>query len=415
MLDEQHSVAEPPAPDAGEGLSVARVVLKPRKAAPFFGRHPWVFDSAISHVSGACHDGDIVDLVTDKEKFIARGIINRRSRLCVRLYTWDAAQRLDRQFWRTRFEQAVALRRQLGYDDPQGAARLVFGEADGLSGLIVDRYSEHVVLQVNALAMAVRVEALLDLLEEVIRPASITVRADPAMLRAEGMNTLDSLARGKPPAGPVFFDEHGVRYGVDVQGGQKTGFYLDQRENRRAVAPYLRDRRVLDLFCFSGAFALAAVKLGGARHVIGIDSSTQAIAWARANAELNGVPNVEFHEHDCFDALDQMLEQGEQFGGIVLDPPKFTRSRKNVRSALQAYHRINRVAVELLEPGGILATCSCSGNVTREDFLLMLSGVAQKAGRDIQILEQRGPSPDHPISATCLENEYLKCFICRVL
>jgi 23S rRNA (cytosine1962-C5)-methyltransferase len=212
----------------------------------------------------------------------------------------------------------------------------------------------------------------------------------------------------------VFIEEHGLRYGVDLLAGQKTGFYLDQRENRRAASAYLRGRQVLDLFCYSGGFSLTASRLGAAREVLGVDTSEKAVALARANAELNGVTNALFEQGDGFQVLDDFLAAGRRFDAIVLDPPKFTRTRQSVNDALRAYHRLNRVAADLLNPDGILVTCSCSGSVTREDFLQMLAVVAQKCGRDIQVLEQRGASPDHPVSATCPESEYLKCFICRV-
>jgi 23S rRNA (cytosine1962-C5)-methyltransferase len=216
------------------------------------------------------------------------------------------------------------------------------------------------------------------------------------------------------PEEPVVLEENGLKYHVDLLGGQKTGFYLDQRDNRAAAARYLRDRRVLDLFCYTGGFSLAAAKLGGAREVLGIDSSKKAVAAAQANASLNGVGNVRFEDGDAFERLESLRKQGERFEAVVLDPPKFTRTRRGVAAALQAYHRLNRHAVEVLEPGGILVTCSCSGGVLREDFLDMLSGVAQKTARDVQVLEQRGAAPDHPVAATCLETDYLKCLICRV-
>jgi 23S rRNA (cytosine1962-C5)-methyltransferase len=212
----------------------------------------------------------------------------------------------------------------------------------------------------------------------------------------------------------VVIAEHGIRYNVDISAGHKTGWYLDQRENRAAAARYLRGARVLDLFCYSGGFSLAAVLLGQAREVLGIDSSTKAVDSARLNAELNGVVSARFERQDCFDALDAQVAAGERYDAVILDPPKFTRSRKTLDEALRAYHRINRLAVELLVPGGILVTCSCSGSVTREDFFDMLSGVAQKSRRTVQVLEQRGAAPDHPVSTACPETEYLKCFICRV-
>jgi 23S rRNA (cytosine1962-C5)-methyltransferase len=310
---------------------------------------------------------------------------------------------------------ALALRRELGYTDPRGAARLVFSEADGLSGLIVDRYGEYLAIQATALAMAVRLDRIVPMLVELVRPRGIVVRNERGLAQLEGVQVPEGLRWGQLPEGPVFIEEHGLRYGIDLREGQKTGFYLDQRENRRAAASYCRGRRVLDLFCYSGGFGLCAALLGGAKEVLAVDGSQKALALARANTELNGAANVHFQSGDGFQVLDALRGADERFGAIVLDPPKFARSRAALDDALMAYHRLNRTAAELLEPGGILVTCSCSGHVTREDFLHMLAGVAQRAGRDIQVLEQRGAAPDHPVSASCLESEYLKCFICRVV
>jgi 23S rRNA (cytosine1962-C5)-methyltransferase len=392
-----------------------RVVIKSGKAQPFFGRHPWVLDSAVARIDGLAVDGAEVDVVSHKGGCIARGLFNSRSRICTRLYSWQPDEPLDAVFWRKRLITAIELRKQLGYDQPDGAARLVYSEADGLSGLIVDRYADYLVVQVNALVIAERLETIVPILAELTAPRGILVRSEGGTAKLEGLQLEDGSRWGSSPEGPVFITENGVRYGVDLSTGQKTGYYLDQRQNRVAAARYLHGRRVLDVFCYSGSFSLAALLLGGARETLGIDGSEKAIALARAGADLNGAHAARFEVGDAFEALDDLATRGERFGAVILDPPKFTRSRKNLNSALRAYHRINRMAVELLEPGGILVTCSCSGAVTREDFLLMLAGVAQQSRRDIQVLEQRGAAPDHPVSATCLESEYLKCFICRVV
>ena len=405
---------QPSSRETAPGFGVAQAVLRPQKAAAALARHPWLFDTAVDRLEGDCRDGDVVDVVTDKHRFVARGVINPRSRVRIRLYTWNPAQPLDSAFWRDRLAAAVRLRRALGYDDPRGGARLVFSEGDGLSGLVVDRYGPHLVVQVNSLAMATRLDTLTPALVELLAPASISVRSEAGIGKAEGIQPPQGLLWGQLPGGLVFIEEHGVRYGVDLVAGQKTGFYLDQRENRRVAAGYLRGRRVLDLFCFCGAFGLSAVALGGAGEVLGIDSSESALAVAQANAELNGIRSVRFRQQDCFAALEDLHAAGERFGAVILDPPKFTRTRQSVPEALRAYHRINRLALELLEPDGILVTCSCSGSVSREDFLAMLSGAAQKSGRTVQVLEQRGAAPDHPVLPTCPESQYLKCFICRV-
>jgi 23S rRNA (cytosine1962-C5)-methyltransferase len=397
------------------GLAAAQVILKPKKARPFYGRHPWVLDSAVDRVQGAPGEGGIVDLMSHNGKFVGRGLFNPHSRIRVRLYTWEAGQPLDNSFWKERITQALALRQRLGYDKPSGAARLIYSEADGLSGLVVDRYGHYLVVQITALAMQARVAELLPVLAEAAGARGIIVRADRAMAKLEGIGGEIDQLWGELPSGPVFIEEHGLRFGVELAVGQKTGFYLDQRENRRAVANYVRGARVLDMFCYSGGFSLAAGKLGGASEVLGVDTSQKAIATARAGAELNSVTNASFEVGDGFEALDALVSRRERFDVVILDPPKFTRTRRSLDEALRAYHRINRQAVALIPPGGTLVTCSCSGSVTREDFLHMLSGVAQQTGRDIQVLEQRGAAPDHPVSATCLESEYLKCFICRVI
>jgi 23S rRNA (cytosine1962-C5)-methyltransferase len=392
----------------------AQVVLKRGKVRPFFGRHPWVLDGAVHHLVGQPADGDEVDLVSDRGQFVARGLYNSHSRIRVRLYSWKADEALDRSFWRRRVESALELRTQLGYDRPESGARLVYSEADGLCGLIVDRYGPYLVVQPTALAIAARLDELVSILVELAQPRGVLLHTDREISKIEGLRLEDRVLWGEAPADPVFIEEHGVRYGLELTGGQKTGFFLDQRENRRAAAAYAGDRRVLDLFCYSGGFSLAASRIGHARSALGIDSSQRAMALARANAELNGLDNVRFEQGDCFKRLEQLATDGERFGLVILDPPKFARNREAVPEALRAYHHLNRLAVQVLEPGGTLVTCSCSGHVSREEFLYMLADVAQRTERDIQILDQRGAAPDHPVSATCLETEYLKCCIARV-
>jgi 23S rRNA (cytosine1962-C5)-methyltransferase len=403
-----------PAP-AASGLPVATVILKPKRARPFFGRHPWVLDAAVARVEGSPADGDVVDLATHDGKFIARGLWNSASRLRVRLYTFAAEVTLDDALWRARLESAVALRRSLGLDARDGAARLVNSEGDDLSGLVVDRYGDYLAVQVTALAMARRLDTLSAALTDLVAPRGILLRgADRGLAKLEGLQLPDRLLCGTAPDGPIFVREHGLTFGVDLTEGQKTGYYLDQRDNRQAAARYARGRRVLDMFCYSGGFAVACAVTGAARSVLAVDGSSRATALAKANAELNGAANVAVETADAFEKLDALRAAGERFGMVILDPPKFARSRATAEDALRAYHRINRVGVDLLEPGGILVTCSCSGSVSRDAFLEMLGGVAQRSGRPLQFLECRGAGPDHPVSASCLEGEYLKCVIARV-
>ncbi|MFM7107842.1 MAG: class I SAM-dependent rRNA methyltransferase [Planctomycetaceae bacterium] len=406
---------DPGAGGAAAGLPTATVVLRPKRARPFYGRHPWVLDSAVLRVEGDPRPGDVVDLATHDGNFVARGLWNPASRIRVRLYAFDAATRLDDGLFAARLAAAVALRAELGLDDRAGAARLVNSEGDDLSGLIVDRYGEFLAVQVTAAALVPRLEPLCAALDDLVRPRGILLRgAERGLAKLEGLHLPDRVVRGAAPAGPVFVAEHGLKFGVDLAEGQKTGWYLDQRDNRLAAARHARGRRVLDAFCYSGGFAVACGVAGGARSVLAIDSSAKATALARANAGLNGAANVTVETADAFEKLDALAAAGERFGMVILDPPKFARSRASLEDALRAYHRVNRVAVGLLDPGGILVTCSCSGSVSRDDFLEMLAGVAQRSRRSIQVLECRGAGSDHPVSASCLEGEYLKCAIARV-
>lgn len=394
------------------GFGRAQVILKPKKSRPFYGRHPWVLESAVDRVVGNPADGDVVELLNEKKKFIARGIFNSQSRIRVRLYTWDAAEGLTADWLKKRLISAIEFRRQLGILEPSDGARVVFSEADQLSGLIVDRFGDFLSIQINSLAMAQRLNEIVPILVKELRPRGIVLKQERGIGPLEGLKLDEGLVWGELPDGPIFITENNLKFGVDLREGQKTGYYLDQRDNRAAVARYAFGKRVLDVCCYAGGFSLNAAQ--NATEVLGIDTSAKAVALATENGRINNITNVKFESGDAFATLDRLAAEGQRFGMIILDPPKFAHKRDRVDEALMAYHRLNRSAVDLLEPGGILVTCSCSGHVQREDFLDMLAGVAQRSGRDVQILEQRGAAPDHPVSATCLETEYLKCFICRV-
>ena len=393
----------------------AAVFIKPKRARPFFGRHPWVLDSAILRVDGNPDSGAIVDVVTHDGSFIARGLWNASSRIRVRLYSFMQGQSLDEIFWDTRIENAVRLRRELNVLSKKTACRLINSEGDDLSGVIVDQYGSYLAVQVTALAMAERLDVICDSLTRIVQPKGILLRgAERGLGKLEGLHLPDQLLRGQIPDGPIFVEEHDLRFGVDLTEGQKTGYYLDQRENRQAAAAYAGGRRVLDMFCYSGGFGVASAVSGKASSVLSVDSSIKAISLARANAELNNATTMTVEQADAFEKLAALQEENAKFGMVILDPPKFARSRASASDALRAYHRINRLGVDLLESGGILVTCSCSGAITRDDFLMMLSAVAQRAGRTLQLLEFRGPAPDHPVNLHCLEGEYLKCVIARV-
>jgi 23S rRNA (cytosine1962-C5)-methyltransferase len=391
------------------------VTLKPRRARPFFARHPWVFASSIAAVEGDARPGSEVTLRSYDGAFIARGLFNPHSAIRARLYRWEDAP-LDECFWAERIGAAIRLRREiLGLDAERSACRLIFSESDGLSGLAVDRYDRWLVAQFTSLALYELRGMLLKLLADATGAEGILLRTERGVAGLEGLDLKpqQEAALGQWPGEPITIVEHGLSYRVDTRAGQKTGFYLDQRENRREAARYASGRRVLDLFCYTGGFGLNALRHGGARSVLGIDSSSHAIEQARDNARANGL-EADFEAADVFEALDRLAASGERFGMIICDPPKFARSPRAVEDALKGYIRLNRAALDVLERDGVLVTCSCSGHVDRQLFAEVLGQVAEQSGRAIQILDQRGQAPDHPVSASCLETEYLKCFICRV-
>jgi 23S rRNA (cytosine1962-C5)-methyltransferase len=396
-------------------MTLPRVVLLPRRARPFFGRHPWVYPGAIARVEGSPTDGQEVELVSHAGNFVARGLFNSQSKIRVRLFSWTPEAVLDEAFFRAHIDTAVRLReRTLGLCGPGQACRLIFSEGDGLSGMTVDRYDQWLVVQFTSLGLAQRRELLTDILRERLQPHGIVLRTERGIGKLEGLELQDGPLWGDVPVDPITIEEDGLRFLVDLREGQKTGFYLDQRDNRRAVAGYAKGRRVLDGFCYTGGFGLHAAR-AGASAVVGVDGSEPALALARANAERNELANVSFVHEDVFRQLDALVEAGECFGLVVLDPPKFARARHAVEEALRGYRRLQTQALRLLEPDGILVVCCCSGLIDMAMLEELLAQLAVEERREIQILERRGQAADHPVAATCLESGYLKCLICRVV
>jgi 23S rRNA (cytosine1962-C5)-methyltransferase len=391
----------------------ARVVLQPKRARPFYGRHPWVYPGAISLVEGAPADGEVVDLVSHTGQFVARGLYNSQSKIRVRLFAWNPDTQLDAAFFREQLAAAIRLRRDLGLLEPHGGCRLVNSEGDGLPGCTVDRYGDWLVLQFTSLGLAQRRELLADLLAELVQPEGIYLRTERGIGQFEGLELHDGPMRGQPPEGPIEIEEDGLTFLVNLAEGQKTGYYLDQRDNRRAVAFLAKGRRVLDAFCYSGGFGLHAARAGAA-EVLGVDQSEPALALARRNAERNGLAQLSFVRAEVFAHLDALLSQGQRFGLIVLDPPKFARDRKAVDEALRGYRRLQTLALRLLDAEGYLVTCCCSGLITADMLEDLLAQVGADVKRDVQLLERRGPAADHPVAATCRESHYLKCLVTRV-
>jgi 23S rRNA (cytosine1962-C5)-methyltransferase len=396
-------------------MSVAQIVIKPRRALPFFSRHPWVFEGAIGRVEGSPAPGDAVRVISSDGEFIAWGLFNPASAIRVRLYSWKDDAPLDEQFWSNRLDAAIALRRQvLGDLTSETGCRLVFSEADGLSGMTVDRHGDWLLVQWTSRAMADREALLISLLQQKLAPRGIWRRTEKGMADAEGLEARDGLISGELPPRPLILREGDIQFAIDVVEGQKTGFYYDQRDNRRSAARYARDARVLDAFCYSGGFGLSALRYGGAREVTAIDSSAGALELARRNAEFNGLADrMTFVQGDCYKELEKLGEAGEIYDLVILDPPRMTRSRSGLTAALRGYHSLNRLGLRLLRPGGILVTCSCSGLVDRAMYEEMLAGVALDADRRLVVLESHGAAADHPLNLHCPENSYLKCYVIR--
>jgi 23S rRNA (cytosine1962-C5)-methyltransferase len=392
-----------------------RIVLKPKHAQPFYARHPWVFAGSISEVVGNPSDGAEVDLVNHLGAFVARGLFNSQSKIRVRLYSWDESSRLDREFWRTRIRSAIHLRHHvLNLDRSMAAAyRVVFGEADFLSGLVVDRYADYLAVQFTSLAMGLRREEILELLVEELNPRGIVIRTEKGISRMEGLDLSDGWAWGAAPDGDLVIEEYGLKFVINLSEGQKTGYYLDQRDNRATVARLCPGKRVLDAFCYSGGFGIRAAK-AGAERVMCVDASDGAIDLAFQNAMINAVSNIDFIAADVFEQMADLVEEKQTFEVVILDPPKFARDKRSVPDAIRGYRRLHQLAMKLLTPDGVLVSCCCSGLVPIEDFEDVIAQCAVQARRNLQILERRGPSPDHPVAIACRESSYLKCIISRV-
>jgi 23S rRNA (cytosine1962-C5)-methyltransferase len=378
------------------------------------GRHPWIFSGAITRVVGDPEPGAEVDVHGPDGTFLGRGLFNPHSQIRVRLYTSED-EPLDGAFFAARVRRAVALRAgTLGLGDPAGACRLVFSEGDELSGLTVDRYGSWLVVVLTGLGIAGRLEPILDALEEQIQPTGIVLRTEKGVGDEEGLAIRDGPLRGALPEAPVVIQEGASRFAVDLRIGQKTGFYLDQRANRARVAMYAAGRSAVDVFSYTGGFAVAAAR-AGASEVTAIDTSAPALELAARNAELNGVTDrVHVARADAFTWLGEQADAGNRFDLVIVDPPRFARSRKGLKSALQGYQRLNRLALGCIAEGGLLATFSCSGRVAADEFQEAVSYAASDAGRSVRILERLTQAPDHPVSTRCPQTAYLKGFLCAV-
>jgi len=392
-----------------------KVVLKRGREKPVLNRHPWIFSGAIKNIEGGCADGDIVTVVDSRGSFLAQGYLNRRSQITVRLLSWIEEETIDRSFFRHRLEQAIAIRRPLREDQATNAYRLVNAESDFLPGLVVDRYNEYLVIQFLTLGIERWKREIVSLLGELFPSRGIYERSDVEVREKEGLSPATGLLAGQERPALVHILENGHRFIVDIQQGQKTGFYLDQRENRQKLTKYCCGKRVLNCFAYTGAFAVYAIG-AGAKKVVNVESSAGALKLAQRNMALNGFDgrDDEYVEGDVFQVLRQYRDEGRSFDLIVLDPPKFAYSKSQVQAACRGYKDINLLAMQMLRPGGILCTFSCSGLISPDLFQKVVFGASVDAGRNVQIIERLAQGFDHPILLSFPESEYLKGFICRV-
>ena len=395
---------------------MAVVRLKKGREKSLRHRHPWVFSGAIDAVEGEVAPGSVVAVTDGAGGFLAHGYYNAESRIRVRVLSWDQADTIDAAWWRERVHAAIAARAPLEDAPDTNAYRLVHAEADRLPGLVVDRYDDVVVVQLLTAGVEAAREVILDALEERLRPAAIFDRSDASSRLREGLAATSGVVRGAEDRTATDILENGHTFTVRFGSGQKTGFYLDQRVNRHRVAQYARGRSVLDVFSYSGAFSVYALK-NGAERVALVDSSEAALVAAEHHFEQNAISpeKGELVQADAFELLRGWSAEGRQFDMVVLDPPKFASGRHQVEKALRAYKDANMLAMKLLSRGGILATFSCSGAVSAADFTLAVSWAGIDAGRDVQVLERLSQAEDHPVLASFPESEYLKGMVCRIV
>lgn len=387
--------------------------LSPGRDKSLRERHPWIFSGAIAAVEGAPQSGDTVDLVRADGAFVARAAYSPSSQIRARVWTFDEREAIDAAFFARRIARAVLMRAPM-LDARHNGCRLIHGEADGLPGIVADRYGNTVVLQISSAGGERWREPIVAALATATGAACIYERSDADVRSLEGLPPRIGLAHGTMPA-DVLLIEGGLEYRVDVAGGQKTGFYLDQRDNRAAVRALAAGRETLNVFCYTGGFTLAALA-GGATRVVSIDSSADALSLARENVARNSALDArraEWQDADAFSALRVLRDKAASFDLVVLDPPKFAPTMAHAERASRAYKDVNLLALKLLRPGGLLATFSCSGGVDAALFRKIVAGAAQDAAVDAVVIGRFGASADHPSALAFPEGEYLKGMLIR--
>jgi 23S rRNA (cytosine1962-C5)-methyltransferase len=384
--------------------------LKPKEHHRIQKGHLWVFSNELANVPRDIASGETVQLFTHDKKFMGTGFYNPHSLIAIRLISRKDEQP-DHDFFLKKFLEALKLRELIYKSEETNAYRLIHGESDGLPGLIVDRFNNAIVVQAFSAGMDIHMPLICDVLQEMLNPSVIIVRNESPLRELEGLTLYKDVVRGERSETLQTIHDAGITYEVNLFEGQKTGFFLDQRENRKVIRKFSENAEVLDVFTNDGGFALNAL-YGGAHSAILVDASKEALQRADRNAQLNKFREYSLVAADAFDTLDQMVESKESFNLVILDPPSFTKSRKNLPGALKAYKRLNKLGLQLLKNGGVLATASCSHHVSEEDFLQCVHQAALSAGCQLRLIHKNSQPFDHPVLLAMPETGYLKfaCF-----
>ncbi|MGN6038216.1 23S rRNA (cytosine(1962)-C(5))-methyltransferase RlmI [Serratia marcescens] len=393
-----------------------RLFLAKGREKSLLRRHPWVFSGAVQRVEGKALSGETIDILDSQGKWLARGAYSPESQIRARVWTFQQDEEINIDFFIRRLQQAQSWRDWVAQRDGLDGYRLIAGESDGLPGITIDRFQNFLVLQLLSAGAEYQRPALLSALQHCYPECSIYDRSDVAVRKKEGLPLAQGPVLGDLPPELLPITEHGMKLLVDIQQGHKTGFYLDQRDSRLAARNYSAGRRVLNCFSYTGAFAVSAL-MGGCAQVISVDTSQAALDIAKQNVELNklALNKAEFVRDDVFQLLRNYRAEGEKFDLIIMDPPKFVENKNQLASACRGYKDINMLALQLLNPGGILLSFSCSGLMPTDLFQKILADAAVDAGRDVQFIEQFRQAADHPVIATYPEGLYLKGFACRVM
>jgi 23S rRNA (cytosine1962-C5)-methyltransferase len=390
---------------------MTNVYLKRKIANRIASGHPWIFNNEVEKVEGEITAGDTVDVFAHDKKFVGRGYINPKSQIIVRLLTRDRKEEINEQFFLNKLRECRDYRTKLGYIEN---CRLVFGEADSLPQLIIDKFNDYFVIQTLALGMDIWKPAIVKAINELFHPKGIYERNDVPVRELEGLTQHKGFL-SEPFDTNIIINENGLKFRVDIENGQKTGYFLDQQDNRRAIQHIVKDAEVLGAFTYTGTFEIHAAHYG-AKSVLGLDISENAVQQARKNAALNGLDKIcHFETANAFDVLKQWRKDGRQYDVVMLDPPAFTKSRETIQKAITGYKEINLRGMKLIRPGGFLVTSSCTNLVHTEQFLQIIDMAARDARRKIRQVTFKTQSSDHPIVWGMENTHYLKFLIIQVI